>query len=327
MLQRRTLIEMAVAIGLVLTVAMCLFQNPSRQGDVVLHFAGGPVGSTSQDFANEFSRILSRKIPGIKVRVRASAGSSDNLHRVEKGKIDLALVSAEDSYRGALGTLPDGGTTQNAVALTHLFSSFAQLIVLKGSPFESPLALKYKRIAIGNPSSDSALSAMRYFQGLAIWDEIVPIYIGHKYALQELIDGSIEAVWMMSNFPNNAVWDTNKAVPLRLVSLWDDALAQERSSDFFEDFPFYFMSIIPAGSYHGQTSETLTIGTSVLLVTNHQLDATLARNILEVLFSDEGIAKMRYRFPDLWQLDRYSAQQEIYLPLHPGAVSFFMEHD
>lgn len=283
---------------------------------------GGPPGGTAQNFAVALGSLIGQELPEVKLKVKHSAGSVDNLIQVDQGRMTMALVHAEDAYLGDTGRLSkDQPATKNVVALVRLFGSAAQLVVPRNSPFQTPYDLKNIRVAIGNPGSSSAHSAERYFRSQGLWEEIIPIYVSDVRGLRELVDGSVDAVWALTDVPNENIQETNRIMPIRFLDLWEAAAI----GDFFQTYPYYSLSSIPAGRYHGQLREIYTIESPILLVANRQLGEDFVYRLLKFLFSDEGLKRMRSMHPAARDMDVLKGAGGVNISYHPGAVKFLNE--
>ncbi len=300
---------------------LCLLGGCEERRPLLL-FGGGPPGSTFQNFSVELGALLNREMREVRVAVEPSSGSVQNLIQVERGKMAMALVSAEAAQLGQQGELPKNQpATKNVVALVRLFGSAAQLVVPRSSPIRTPYDLRKSRIAIGNHGSGSALAAERFFRGMGIWEEITPIYAGVTMGLAELSQWGVEAVWLLAGFPNEALQETSRTFPVRLLDLTEVAV----SSGFFLSYPSYSLARIPRDTYQGQELDIFTFQNSILWVAQRGLDEQLVYRSLKLLFSDQGLERMRFALPAAWDLDVKKGLRGIKIPLHPGAVRFLRE--
>lgn len=306
--------------GLILFL-LFLLGGCEKQKSTLL-FGGGAPGSTFQNFASELGTLLNQENPEILIEVKPSSGSVHNLTQVNQGKMAMALVSAEDAHFGHLGQLfKDQPATEDVMAMVRLFGSAAQLVVPQHSPIKTPYDLRKARVAIGNHGSGSALSAELFFRSLGIWEEITPIYSSVTMSLAELSQWSVEAVWLLVGFPNEALQETNRTFSIRLVDLTEEVVL----SGFFLAYPSYSLARIPAGTYQGQDLDIFTFQNSTLWVANRKTDEDIVYRSLKLLFSDRGLAKMRLALPVARDLDAKKGLMGIKIPLHPGAVKFLRE--
>jgi len=167
------------------------------------------------------------------------------------------------------------------------------------------------------------LAAHRFFVHIGLWDQIVPVYISPTSALSELGHGRIDAVWALAGYPDAAIQQFSRDTPIRLLELYDRALV----SGFFQDFPFYDVSRLAAGSYKGQTSDVLTFQDGVLWLARADVDADYVYRALLLLFSRIGRQQMARFSPVAQELDPGKGRMGIRLPLHPGAKRFWEEYE
>lgn len=311
-----------IFLGLLSLFFLLILVSGCENRKLRLSLGGGPIDGTVQDFAIALGDLINQGMPEVHVKVKHSAGSVDNLIQVDQGKMTMALVHAEDAYLGDIGQLSkDQPPTKNVLAVVRLFGSAAQLVVPRNSPFQTPYDLKNIRVAIGNPGSSSAHSAERYFRSLGLWGEIVPIYVSDVRGLRELVDGSVGAVWVLTDVPNEDIQETDRIIPIRFLDLWEVTAI----GDFFQTYPYYSLSSIPEGTYNGQEREIYTIESPILLVANRQLDEDFVYHLLKLLFSDMGLERMRSMHPAARDLDVRKGSGGVNISYHPGALKFLNE--
>ena len=316
-----------IIIACTVLVAIFLFESKEQKDrGTTMFFGGGPQGSTAHNIAEELTKVLNRQNNLLTFRSKQSAGSLDNLQGIEKGKLQFALANAEDSYNQLKRNNRDKTKPQQSVLLVRLFGSYVQLIVPKSSPVNTPEDLIHKRVAIGSSGSDSASCARRYFKGLGLWHQITPIYVGYERALQELIDGSVEAVWFMSGFPNETIREVNRTHPLRLVNLWDGIPTSDTSKKFYQDFPFYDISVLRPNVYRGQNDVVFTIGMSTLWFADKDLSDDLIYKTLTNVFTPETLDHIRSAYPAAEEISLMNTLTKMPFPMHPAAVKFLREH-
>ena len=112
---------------------------------------------------------LSKTIPNVEVSNMASAGSVENIRRVNSGEADFGIAYSGDTYLARTGQLPkDTRKYENVLALAYLYGAPAHLIVLDGSGINAVSDLAGKRVAVGGAGSGAAASAQRYFDDLVL---------------------------------------------------------------------------------------------------------------------------------------------------------------
>ncbi len=314
-----------IAIGFLLIVFLFETTEQKSKGPTLV-IGGGPTGSTAQNMAEELAMILNRQNLPLQFKARQTAGSLENLIGIDKGNLDFALANAEDSYlRLKAKSSETPSETSRTVLMVRLFGSYVQLVVPKSSPIKVPTDLQGKRVAIGSPGSDSAIIAKRYLQAMDIWPRITPIYVGYELALKELINGSVEAVWIMSGFPSEAIRAANRSNPLRLVSLWDGVPVDPVSRKFYQDYPFYDIAVLRPNVYRGQPDIIFTVGMSTLWFVDKDMDEETVYQALNAVFNDDNLALIHDKYPAAEEMRLINTLTKMPLPMHPGAVRFLRE--
>lgn len=288
-----------------------------------LAFSGGPEGGTFQYFSNGMATRLSKNLENIDVSNMASAGSLENLRRVNSGDADFGIVYSGDVFLGRNGQLTqDENQYENVWAMAYLYGAPAHLLVLERSGITSVADLEGKRVAVGGAGSGAAGAAQRYFTALGMWDRINTEFIGYSKAASALGDGLIDAMWVFAGYPNSSVIQAAASNKIRLLNVVE---AGEKAG-FFEDYPFYTKLEIPANTYSGQTAAIPSFQDSALWVAGAHLDAGVVHEALTEIFSREGLAYMVKVKSTARAMSIDGALSGIVTPLHPGAEKFWKEH-
>ena len=287
-----------------------------------LAFSGGPSGGTFQYFSNGMSTRLSKNLKDIEVSNMASAGSLENLRRVNSGSADFAIVYSGDTYLGRNGKLTkDPKKYENVHALSYLYGAPAHLIVLKGSGIKTVADLKGKRIAVGGAGSGAAGSAQRFFTSLGLWDQMKVEFIGYSKAASALSDRLIDAMWVFAGYPNAAVIQASSSNKVTIL----DIVEAGNKAGFFRDYPFYTKLDIPAKTYRGQKNPVKTFQDSALWVAGKHVKSDIVYNSLKNIFSKEGLSYMIKVKSTAKAMSVKGALSGIVTPVHSGAKKFWAE--
>lgn len=284
-----------------------------------LIFGGGPSGGTFQTVAEGLARLVAAEYPELRIDVRRSGGSFANLTAVEKKEFDLGLVYSGELFLDGEGEGTRLPGVKHVRSLTRLYGAVAQLAVQDSSRIRMPTQLRGARVAVGNPGSGAALAAERYFRSIDLWDKITPVYLGYSMALQELINGRVEAVWELVGVPSEGLRKTAGEVSLRLLNLQELA----RNSGFFSRYPFYQPAIIPTDSYPGQHEPVATFEDAALLVGHENLENETVDKLLEVIVTAGREGVLTQIHPALTDFDHRHGRPSADFPLHKGAFDFW----
>jgi TRAP transporter TAXI family solute receptor len=303
--------------ALVLTPSTGFSQAKSR-----LAFSGGPDGGTFQYFSNAISSRLSKNLPGVEVSNMASAGSVENLRRVNSGDADFGIVYAGDLFLAANGKLTnDTRTYNNVYSMAYLYGAPAHLVVLADSGINTVKDLAGKRIGVGPAGSGAAASAQRYFTSVGLWDKMKVEYIGYSEAASAIGDKKLDAMWVFAGYPNSSIIQAAASNKIKLLSLVETA----KASDFFKDNPYYAELTIPAGTYSGVDYDVQSVQDSAIWVAGKHVKDDIAYAAVKDTFSDEGLAYMVSVTKAAKSMQIKDGIYGIVTPVHPGAAKFWME--
>ncbi len=311
---KRSLVFLLLLALVALTPAVAAAQK-SR-----LAFSGGPEGGTFQYFSNGISIRLSKAIPNLEVSNTASAGSLENLRRVNSGEADFGIVYSGDTYLGRNGGLTkDTNKYENVHAIAFLYGAPAHLVTLANSGINSVSDLVGKRVAVGGPGSGAAGAAQRYFTALGLWEKMDVEFLGYSKAAAALGDKLIDAFWVFAGFPNASVIQAAASNPVKMLSV---AEAGEKGG-FFEQYPFYNLLTIPKGTYSGVDYDVHSFQDSALWVAGKHVDAKVVEAALGEIFSEAGLAYMLKVKSTAKAMSVEGALNGIVTPIHQGAESFW----
>jgi len=287
-----------------------------------LAFSGGPEGGTFQYFSNGIAIRLSKEVPDLEVSNMASAGSLENLRRVNSGEADFGIVYSGDTFLGRNGRLTkDTNEYKNVYAMAYLYGAPAHLVVLKGGGIKNVADVAGKRVAVGGAGSGAAGAAQRYFTSLDLWDAMKVEFLGYSKAASALGDGLIDAFWVFAGFPNASVIQAAASNDIALLSVVDAG----QKAGFFDDYPFYTQLTIPAGTYSGVDYDVNSFQDSALWVAGKHVSDDVVYKALENIFSKEGLAYMVKVKSTAKAMSVENGLNGIVTPIHPGAEKFWRE--
>ncbi len=308
------------AVVIPLVVALLVLAPAPSQATERLAFSGGPEGGTFQYFSNGISIRLSKTVPDLEVSNTASAGSLENLRRVNSGEADFGIVYSGDVFLGRNGKLTqDTNKYENVQALAYLYGAPAHLVTLADSGIKSVADLEGKRVAVGGAGSGAASAAQRLFTQLGMWDKMKVEYLGYSAAASAMGDKLIDAFWVFAGYPNASVIQAAASNPIRMI----DVVAAAEEAGFFEEYPFYTRLAIPAGTYSGVDVDIQSFQDSALWVAGQHVAPATVEAALAQIFSPEGLAFMVKVKSTAKAMSVEGGLNGIVTPIHAGAESFW----
>jgi TRAP transporter TAXI family solute receptor len=288
-----------------------------------LVFGGGPAGGTFQVVANAiqvFGPVKDSK--DYTVKAQSSAGSVENLRKVNQGKMDFGVVYSGHVYLGRNGRLKnDPNKYEDVLAVSYLYGAPAQLVVRKGSGITSTKDLIGKKVGVGNAGSGAFANCELFFNHMGIWDKIERNAMGYNDAAAAFGNNQLDAFWLFTAFPSGAVIMAAQTNDIDLVNLGRDA----EETDFFKAYPYFSKLTVPAGTYKGVDVDTPSFQGSALWVANAEVSADVVYDLLSKIYTEEGLAHMRQQKKTFKEMSVETGINGIVTPMHPGAERFWKE--
>jgi TRAP transporter TAXI family solute receptor len=288
-----------------------------------LVFGGGPAGGTFQIVANAIQTYDPIKnSEDYTVKAQSSAGSVENLRRVNTGRSDFGVVYSGHVYLGREGRLKhDPSTYEDVLAVAYLYGAPAQLVVRKDSGIESAMDLVGKKVGVGNAGSGAFANCELFFTHLGIWDKIERNAMGYNDAAAAFGNDQLDAFWLFTAFPSGAVIMAAQTNDIDLVDLRQDAV----DSGFFEKYPYFSTLSVPAGTYKGVDEDVPSFQDSALWVANAEVPADVVYDMLSKIYTEEGLKYMVSQKSTFKEMSLETGVNGIVTPLHPGAERFWRE--
>jgi hypothetical protein len=313
------LFTLASAMALVAALAL---PSTGLAAKTRLGFSGGPEGGTFQYFSNGIASRLSKMITDVEVSNMASAGSVENIRRVNSGEADFGISYSGDTYLARNGSLTnDANKYPNVHAMAFLYGAPAHLIVLEKSGINTVADLEGKRVAVGGAGSGAAASAQRFFETVGLWDKMKVEYIGYSKAAAAIGDGLIDAMWVFAGFPNSSVIQAAASNKIKILSLYETG----EKAGTFKQYPFYAPITIPAGTYSGVDYDVKSFQDSALWVAGSHVSDDNVYDALANIYTPDGLAYMVKVKSTAKSMSVEGALTGIVTPVHTGAQKFWKE--
>jgi TRAP transporter TAXI family solute receptor len=145
--------------------------------------------------------------------------------------------------------------------------------------------------------------------------------MGYNDAAQAFGNNQLDAFWLFTAFPSGAVIMAAQTNDIDLVELGKDAT----DSGFYEQYPYFSKLAVPAGTYKGVEKEVPSFQDSALWVANADVPADVVYDMLNTIYTEEGLAHMRQQKKTFKEMAIESGVNGIVTPLHPGAEKFWKE--
>jgi hypothetical protein len=315
--------QILLSMGFFVLLVAAMSSMVTAQAKEKVVFSGGPAGGTFQVVANAiqvYKPIKASK--DFRVRAQSSAGSVENLRKVNSGKAQMGVVYSGHVYLGRNGQMKnDTKKYEDVMAVAWLYGAPAQLVVRKDSGIKSAKDLVGKKVGVGNAGSGAFANCELFFTHLGIWDKIERNAMGYNDAAQAFGNNQLDAFWLFTAFPSGAVIMAAQTNDIELIDLGEDA----RSSGFFDKYPYFSKISVPPGTYRGVDYESPSFQDSALWVANSKVSEDTVYKMLATIYTEEGLAHMLQQKKTFKNMSLETGTQGVVTPWHPGAVKFWKE--
>lgn len=315
------LFSVMAATCLSLSMVMAAAVDSSAKERIV--FGGGPAGGTFQVVANAIQVYDPVKaMTDVTVKAQSSAGSVENLRKVNSGKSDFGVVYSGHVYLGANGMMKnDTKKYEDVRAVSFLYGAPGQLVVRKGSGINSVSDLVGKKVGVGNAGSGAFANCELFFTHMGVWDKIERNAMGYNDAAAAFGNNQLDAFWLFTAFPSGAVIMAAQTNDIDLVDLDADA----EVSGFYNKYPYFGKLSVPANTYKGVDADRGSFQDSALWVANKDVSDKVVYDLLSAIYTDEGLAHMVSQKKTFKAMSIENGVVGIVTPLHPGAEKFWKE--
>lgn len=304
----------AVLVGLAAGAAAILagLAFDARGNLTDLTIAAGPRGSDAYHLLHEIAEVVERHSDRIRLYVRESGDSSENVSLIRAGKVSLAAVHA------------DTPAVSEIRLVAHLYDDFFQLIARADANINGLRDLIGKRVALPPFGTDE----FRAFWMLARhYDLAVDDFDWRAIPLTEaallIAKGRFDAVFALRSLHDRSI--------LRLISeaeLLHTPLTYvmvDQAPAIALNRPALDAAVIVKGAFDGNpplpTTDTPTPSIDRLLVARADIEPAAIRELTRILF--ERRLDLTVRTPLADEIAVPDAATGLSVPFHEGAESFY----
>ncbi|WP_246148709.1 TAXI family TRAP transporter solute-binding subunit [Skermanella pratensis] len=329
-------ILMAALIATAMTAALLVPAGGPRADDIRFFRIGtGTTGGTYFPVGGMLANVISNPpgsrpcdrggscgVPGVIAVAQATQGSVENLKEMRTGTLESALSQADIAFWAREGTGPYKGQQpfDQLTAIANLYVETVHLVVRAESGIRNVADLKGKRVSVGEEGSGTLVEARVILEAYGIAEtEIDARYLKPGPAGDRLVEGEVDAFFIVGGHPVAAVAEAAARTPIRLLS-FDD----EQGRGLKERLPFFTESVIGEGVYEG-VSETLTLGVGAQWLVRGDVPEDMVYGITRALWHPNTRRLLDNGHPRGPSIQLATATKGLAAPLHPGAARYYRE--
>lgn len=277
---------------------------------------GGPPAGMFGIFATGIGTYLTKAVPNLNVSVAATAGSVENLRRIDAGDAEIGISFAGDVHEGYNGLEKfQGKPTTNVRAVGVVFMGVAHLITYSDSGIKNVEDLAGKRVAVGNPGSGTFATAERVFRTLNLWEKITRVPLLGAAAGEAMSEGKADAYFWTGPSPDRVTMEAATKKPVRAIDIYTPL----SKTEFFKQYPYFARYAFAPGSYRGISEEVLSVGVPSIWIANKGFSAGLVQKMAAAVYSPDGNAYLMKVHAGSKDMVPDKALGGITIPLHKGA--------
>ena len=305
----------AVAAGVLflvfLGVGLAIYGGAfDRPVPVPVRISGGMQGGTYDTLARGLAPMVAEalEVEPDEVVVLESTGSDQNVERLETGAAELAFVQND-----TLGV-------NHTRALAALYEEVLHVLVRPDGPVQAFDDLHGRRVSLGPAGSGTESVAARVLEHFDL--EAEGVALSSEESLAALAGGELDAAFILSAFPSDAVAEACENGTARLLGMGSGPAGGTPADALAAVFPFYRSTQIPARTYGQDPVEAVrTISVTALLTAPAGLDADLVRAITDALFARRQ--ELAQTHPVALRFRERFEPELLQVPFHPGAEAHY----
>jgi len=307
-------IAAAVALAVIIS-GFFIWRSPQGDEQLDLVLATGPDGGMYHTLGVPFGRMLELQGIARRVDVRTTQGSVENMHLLESGEADLAVVQSDTT------------AAADACLIASLFDEELHVLVARAIADEvrSVLDLSGRRVSLGGLQSGTRQVAMRVLRHLdvTVGEDLA---MSPTDAVTALTSGDIDALFLLTAVPSPTVGHLARADAIRFATLGDPQVEGNRADALALVYPRLHATVIPQSTYgHLPLRPTLTVGVTAELMCARDLDSDVVGRITRAVF-DARVD--RVDLPEeatavVGRIHERYVRGGGSVPYHPGAAAYY----
>lgn len=271
-------------------------------------------------YGDAFAAAMQTADPALKIELRNTKGSAENIPLLEAGQLDLALVAGEPAYEAFAGI---GRPVTPLKILTAMYSNPGMFVVRADSPYRTIRDLVGLPIAFGAKGSGLVILSRYMLDGIGLDQDtdFKAIYLdraGDGPAM--LADGRVVALWGAG-----LGWPGFKAVSEAAGGARFIAPDVAEVARIRDKHTFLKSLLVPAHSYSNQSSPIASLGSWSFILTRADLADDVAYRLARTLHGAEtALCEKLAQACETKAPNTVSAAPDV-ARIHPGAVKYFRE--
>lgn len=285
----------------------------------IVNMATGDKAGSYHAFGNLLAGYMSNA-SGKNVQAVSTAGSIANITSVNEGTNLLGIAQSDIMAYAWNGecSFQEEGPLQNFRALGGLYEEAVQIVTLDEN-IKTVADLEGKMVSIGAPNSGVYHNALAILDAYDLTEnDIEAAYLTFGESVDAMKAGKIDAAFIVSGAPTNAVAELAEEADVYLVSI-----DGKEADDLIARCPYYKKYVIFGNTYAGVNTDVHTISIqATMIVSADASDDDVYKLTAGIYDNLESISVILTRGIDM---SVENGTTGISIPFHPGAAKYFAE--
>ncbi|WP_420010799.1 TAXI family TRAP transporter solute-binding subunit [Tateyamaria sp.] len=313
-----------ILAGAAVAATLALTGGASAQQTFITIGTGGVTG-VYYPTGGAICRLVNkgRKEHGIRCSVESTGGSVYNTRTIREGELDFGVVQSDVQSAAMEGVRAFDGDEPYADlrAVFSVHSEPMHVMVRPDSGIDSVMAMKGKRINIGNPGSGTRVLADVLMENAGVSPDDFALAAELKSSEQAaaLCDGKIDAAIWAAGLPNGSTMEATSTCDITLLDLTTSGTDKVLASN-----AAYAAATIPGGLYPGNDADVASWGPKATFVVDANTSDEVVYVLVKSIFENfDDFKKLHPAFGTLTQ--EGMIKDGLSAPLHPGAAKYYSE--
>jgi len=271
-----------------------------------LIIASGTEGNGYHTLALSIKKICEDSNSNLKINVKKTHGSAENLELIRESKADLAIVQNDTAFYAENGLLFNGKPIENIRGVISFYQE-PIFIVTRVNNINNINQLVNLKINVGQNNSGLQESAKVLLNSSGLWESMSKYYKSPEESIKLLFDEKIQAVFL------NSISDDIRS-KLDAKELFIVPISSFYIKDLNNTFPFFS----PYEYKLDELDVITTISVTSILVARDDLDSKVTHEIVKLL--DKEYKRLTFPSDSLISEDHFGM-----MPLekwHHGVVTY-----
>lgn len=319
----RARLAIVAAVALAAAVSGCAKPDlgPARwhQGEITI--GTGPTNGVFNQVGGGYADVINRHMPGYEAIAVPTNGSTENLERLDRGDIDVALTFGDVAADAVNGTGPFQGKPLQIRALARVFNSYTQLVVRTDAHISTVEDLRGKRVGTGPVGSGSEAVAMRVLAAAKLNPDTDVQRMAASLAQMaaSMQAGGLDAMFYSAGLPTVGITALLQQMPGRLTLLPVEPVLAALNKTYPH---VYAAAVIPKATY-GLPGDVATIAVPNLIVVSESMPDDIADDLTRMIF--EYQPELAEVHAEGKNIKRDMGPQTDPIKLHNGARTYYAQ--